>query len=139
MATFILACVFIAKAIIMNFSEDWDASIQNLATKFQLDQFTNNRDLLSDRKKTGNTYIHRDYHPHLPLKKGSSKYLVSKSNVAFLVYCHGMIVDKWTKVTLPLYGLCVKCSIVYVVDVKISVSSMFASCLTSKSYFQATQ
>ena len=47
--SYILACVFIVKAIIMNFSEDWDVGILYLSTKFELDQFANNGDLLADR------------------------------------------------------------------------------------------
>ena len=33
-----------------------------LSTKFELDRFTNNGDLLSDRKKTGNINTHTDKH-----------------------------------------------------------------------------
>ena len=38
-----------ASLIIMNFSEDWDVGIFYLFTKFELDRFINNGDLLSDR------------------------------------------------------------------------------------------
>ena len=40
----------------MNFSEDQDIGISYLSTKFELDCSTNNGDLLSDRKKTGNAH-----------------------------------------------------------------------------------
>ena len=47
-----LACVFIVKAIKINFSEDRDVGIIYLSIKFELDQCTNNGDiyLSSDRK-----------------------------------------------------------------------------------------
>ena len=64
----LLACVFIVKAIIINFSEDRDVGICYLFTKFELDRSTNNGDLLSERnywkhrqtdKQTDtHTYIH---------------------------------------------------------------------------------
>ena len=41
--------LFIVKDIIMNFSEDRDMGILYLFTKFELDRYTNNGDLLSDR------------------------------------------------------------------------------------------
>ena len=50
LASFILACVFIVKAIIMNFSEDWDVGTLYLSTKF--DRFPNNGDLGSLRNPT---------------------------------------------------------------------------------------
>ena len=49
LVSYILACVFIMKAIILNFSEDWDVGIFYRSTKFELDWFTNNGDLLADR------------------------------------------------------------------------------------------
>ena len=50
LASFILSYVVIVKTI-MNFLEDQDVGILYLSTKFELNQFTNNGDLLSDRKK----------------------------------------------------------------------------------------
>ena len=41
LASFILACIFIAKAISMNFTEDRDVGIHYLSAKFELDRFTN--------------------------------------------------------------------------------------------------
>ena len=58
-----LVCVFILKAIITNFLEDRDMGILFLSSKFELDQSTNNRDLLSDRNrwkhKNTDTHTHR--------------------------------------------------------------------------------
>ena len=50
-ASFILTCVFITKAIIMNFSEDRDVGILYLSTRFKFDRFTYKRDLFSDKQK----------------------------------------------------------------------------------------
>ena len=47
--SFILAGVFILKAINMNFWKDWDVGILYLYTNFELDQSTNNGDLSSDK------------------------------------------------------------------------------------------
>ena len=57
-----IACVFIVKAIILIFSEDWDVGILYLSTKFELDWSTNNEDLSSDRNhwKRTQTYTHRN-------------------------------------------------------------------------------
>ena len=63
LASFILAYVFIPKAIIMNIWKDRDVSILYLSTKFELEWFTNNRDLSLDRKKLEthtNKHTHRD-------------------------------------------------------------------------------
>ena len=49
LVSFILACVFIEKAIIMKFSEDLDMGILYLSTKFELTWSTNNGNLLSDK------------------------------------------------------------------------------------------
>ena len=53
---------FSHRVIIMNFSEDRDARILllYLFTKFELDQFTNNRDLLSDRGNWKHRHIHTE-------------------------------------------------------------------------------
>ena len=51
-----LACVFIPKAFIMNFSEVWDVGILHLSTKYELNRSKNNGDLSSDRKKNENTH-----------------------------------------------------------------------------------
>ena len=54
---------FIVKAMIMNFSEDQDVDILYLSTKFELDQFTNNGDLLADRI-LWDRHTHTDTHRH---------------------------------------------------------------------------
>ena len=66
LASYILACVFIVKAITMNFSEDWDVGIFYLSNKFELDRFTYNGDLLADRILWKRTQSHTHTHTHRP-------------------------------------------------------------------------
>ena len=47
---YILACDFIVKAVIMNFSEERDMSILYLSTKFELDQFAGNTHRHTDKQ-----------------------------------------------------------------------------------------
>ena len=51
LASFILACIFIVRVIIMNLTVERDVRIFYLSNKFGLNRFANNLDLLSDRKK----------------------------------------------------------------------------------------
>ena len=55
---------FYVKAIIVIFSDDCDGSIFYLSAKFELDQFTNNSNLLSDRNRWKHTHTHKHKHTH---------------------------------------------------------------------------
>ena len=88
------AYVFIVKAIIMNFSEDWDVGILYLATKFELDQFTNNGNLLSDRKHWKHKHTHTNtdwiwYSPNIPYqgRVKKKKYTRTTKSWDFKCFC----------------------------------------------------
>ena len=93
-----LACVCIFKDIIMNFSEDRDVGIlYDLSTKFELDRFTNNGNLLLGRKnlteRNTHTQIETDTLPiyHIGSSNRETLYLLLLRERS-ITYCNSFLV-----------------------------------------------